>query len=355
MGNCYEKENKGLTLFKVKSEIKKKPYKLYNILKIRFKFEFMNSDLNQLTTYGFHFINKMKEPNGKGIALATEKKYNTIINKLVEFEKDTKQTILFKNIDLKFRSELVHYFSEVHRLSDNTIGRYLKFVKSLCLDAQRNGVLVHREIDYFKGYTVNAPKIILSFTEIEQIKRVKLSNNNLKIARDWLIIGCYTGQRVSDLLQMNSSYLQQVIGSEMIVLKQEKTGNMVQIPMHIEIKRVLLRRNGKFPPLFVDNMESNKSLFNRYLKALCKEAGIDTREKGSIYNSETKRNEEGVFEKYKMVSSHICRRSFATNFYGNPKYPLAMLMNITAHSSEKMFLEYIGKKQGDNDMQLSMF
>jgi hypothetical protein len=30
-------------------------------------------------------------------------------------------------------------------------------------------------------------------------------------------------------------------------------------------------------------------------------------------------------------------------------------MNITAHSTEKMFLEYIGKKQGDNDAQLSMF
>lgn len=315
----------------------------------------MNSDLNRLTTYGFHFIDKMKEPNGKGIALATEKKYNTIINKLVEFEKHLNEPILFKNVDLKFRSELVNYFSEVHRLSDNTIGRYLKFVKSLCLDAQRNGIIVNREIDYFKGYTVNAPKIILSFSELEQIKSANLSNNNLKITRDWLIIGCYTGQRVSDLLRMNANFIQQNFGAELIVLRQEKTGNLVQIPMHIEIKRVLLRRNGKFPPLFVENMESNKSLFNRYLKNLCEEAGINAREKGSIYNVETKRNEEGVFEKYKMVSSHICRRSFATNFYGNPKYPTSMLMNITAHSSEKMFLEYIGKKQGDNDMQLSMF
>jgi integrase len=317
----------------------------------------MELDLNFLTQYGTHFINKMKETDsdGKGIAIATEKKYNTIINKLVEFEKHKIEQISFKNVDLKFRSELIHYFSDVHRLSDNTIGRYLKFIKSLCLDAQRNGILVNRELDYFKGFTVSAAKIILTFDELDQIKNTNFKNNNHKIASDWLLIGCYTGQRVSDLLLIDSSCIQKSHNSEIIVLKQIKTGNMVQIPMHIEVKRILLKRNGEFPPSFAENVESNKSLFNRYLKAVCKEANLSTMIKGSVFNTEKKRNEEGDFEKYKMISSHVCRRSFATNFYGNPKYPTQLLMSVTAHSSEKMFLEYIGKKQGDNEAQLSMF
>lgn len=317
----------------------------------------MTLDFNFLTRYGVHFIEKMKKTTAtqKGIVVATEKKYNTIINKLKEYEKDRGEEIMFVNVDLKFRSELIQYFSDVHRLSDNTIGRYLKFIKSLCLDAQRNGILVHRELQYFKGYTVNAPKIVLTFDELEQIKNANLTNENHKIARDWLLIGCYTGQRVSDLLMMNSSCIQKSLNSENIVIKQLKTDKIVQIPMHLEIKRVLLKRNGEFPPQFVENFESNKSLFNRYLKALCEIANISSKIKGSIYNEDTKRNEDGVFEKYKMVSSHICRRSFATNFYGNKKYPTPLLMSITAHSSEKMFLEYIGKKQGDNNMQLSMF
>ncbi|MGK0308145.1 MAG: hypothetical protein ACI8RP_001103, partial [Urechidicola sp.] len=151
----------------------------------------MELDLNFLTQYGTHFINKMKETDsdGKGIAIATEKKYNTIINKLVEFEKHKIEQISFKNVDLKFRSELIHYFSDVHRLSDNTIGRYLKFIKSLCLDAQRNGILVNRELDYFKGFTVSAAKIILTFDELDQIKNTNFKNNNHKIASDWLLIG----------------------------------------------------------------------------------------------------------------------------------------------------------------------
>jgi len=311
---------------------------------------FNNYYLDSLTEYGEIFIKTQTN-----LAIATLKKYNTIVNKLIEFEKFREKKILFKDVNLKLRNELILYFSDVHRLSDNTIGRYLKFIKSLCLDAQRHGIIVNRELDYFKGYTVKAPKIVLTFDELEQIKTTNFSKDNHKIARDWLIIGCYTGQRVSDLLQMNSNCIQKTHNSEQLVLKQIKTGNFVQIPMHIEIKRILLKRNGEFPPAFAENFESNKSLFNRYLKQLCKIANINTIVKGSFYNNDTKRNEQGNFEKHKLVSAHICRRSFATNFYGNPKYPTPLLMNITAHSSEKMFLDYIGKKQGDNDMQLSMF
>lgn len=310
----------------------------------------MTTDLDSLTAYGENFIK-----NQKDLAIATQKKYNTIVNKLVEFEIYRNKKIVFEEIDLKLRSELIHYFSEIHRLGDNTIGRYLKFIKSLCLDAQRHGIHVNRELSYFKGYTVKAVKTILTFAELDQIKSTNFSKDNHKTARDWLIIGCYTGQRVSDLLHMDSTSIQKTQNSEVIVLKQIKTGKLIQIPMHIEIKRILLKRNGEFPPSFAENFESNKSLFNRYLKQLCEVAKLNAIEKGSVYNNKTKRNEEGDFEKYKLVSSHICRRSFATNFYGNPKYPTPLLMNITAHSTEKMFLEYIGKKQGDNDAQLSMF
>lgn len=47
--------------------------------------------------------------------------------------------------------------------------------------------------------------------------------------------------------------------------------------------------------------------------------------------------------KYKAVSSHIGRRSFATNYYG--KISTAHLITATGHSSEKQFLEYVGKAE----------
>ncbi|QTE22218.1 phage integrase SAM-like domain-containing protein [Polaribacter cellanae] len=316
-----------------------------------------NQELHYLVPYGENFISnldyKITQKGKKGVSKSTQKKYRTIVNKLIEFEKHRKKRILLKDVDLHFRTELIKFFSDSGRLSDNTIGRYLKFVKSICLDAQKNGIETNPQLNHFKGFTVKVPKITLSFDELEQIKKTTYNNPNHEITKDWLIIGCYTGQRVSDLLRMNSSFIQRLESFEFIVLEQIKTEKLVQIPIHQEVKKILDKRNGEFPPVFAKNIDSNKTLFNRYLKQVCKIAEIDEVVQGNAYDSKRKRTIEGEYEKYKFVSSHICRRSFATNFYGDPKYSIPLLMNITAHSTEKMFLEYIGKKPLDYGLQLA--
>ena len=49
----------------------------------------------------------------------------------------------------------------------------------------------------------------------------------------------------------------------------------------------------------------------------------------------------------------MCRRSFATNLYG--KLPTPLIMQITGHSTEKMFLNYIGKNSLDYAQQIADF
>ena len=63
------------------------------------------------------------------------------------------------------------------------------------------------------------------------------------------------------------------------------------------------------------------------------------------------RHEKGIYEKWQLVTSHICRRSFATNLFG--KLPTALIMQITAHSSEKTFYGYIGKNSFDYAQQIA--
>jgi len=45
--------------------------------------------------------------------------------------------------------------------------------------------------------------------------------------------------------------------------------------------------------------------------------------------------------------------SFPSNLYGN--IPTALLISISAHSTERQFLEYIGKFANDNAIQLAEF
>ena len=252
-----------------------------------------------------------------------------------------------------FRSDLIDYFNEVDKLSDNTIGRYLKFVKSICLDAQKNGFKVSKQLEHFQGFTIKAPKVILTLDEIEQIKNTTFVNDAHEIAKDWLIIGCFTGQRVSDLLRMTSGMIEHIKDYDFIVLEQIKTKKTVQIPIHFEVQEILDKRNGEFPPIFTKNTDSNKAMFNRYLKQICKLAEIDVIVNGNKFDDETKRYINGNYPKHELVASHICRRSFASNHYATELYPTPILMNITAHGTEQMFLEYIGKKPIDYSVQLA--
>ena len=321
-------------------------------------------ELDYLTEYGEHLIKNLKykvneKSKGVGVSASTQKKYRTIVNKLIAFDKyQSKNKKNFQrtklvDVNLQFRSDLIEYFDKEDKLGDNTIGRYLKFVKSICLDAKKNGLKVSPQLNDFLGFTVKAPKIILSLEEIEKIKNKTFVNDAHDIARDWLIIGCFTGQRVSDLLRMKSGFIQHIQDHDFIVLEQIKTKKTVQIPIHYEVQEVLNKRNGEFPPTFAKNIESGKTMFNRYLKELCKLAEIDTVVNGNKYDEDKKRFVNGNYPKHELVSSHICRRSFASNFYATELYPTPILMNITAHSTEHMFLEYIGKKPIDYSLQLA--
>lgn len=314
-------------------------------------------ELDYLVDYTKQYIERLKNKsnsNGqKGVSEATIKKRTTILNKIVKFQNYTKRKLKVKDVDLKFREEFIDFLDTEEKLSEGTIGKYLKEVKTICFDAQKNNIDVSSQLIHFKGFNVDSIRVTLSFDEIQKIQNTKFEDKYLEWAKKWLIIGCYTGQRVSDLMRMNKNMIEKYREYEFIVLTQKKTKKIVQIPIHKEVKSILDSLDGNFPDVFSKNESSNSTLLNKYLKLVCKEAKLTYLIEGKLRNKETERLEIGEYPKFKLVSSHICRRSFATNFYAKEKYPTPLLMNITGHSTEKMFLNYIGKKPIDYGLQLA--
>ncbi|MEF9476730.1 hypothetical protein OWR28_02305 [Chryseobacterium sp. 1B4] len=134
----------------------------------------------------------------------------------------------------------------------------------------------------------------MSFDEIEKIKNISPADNDLCIAKDWLVLGCFLGQRASDLLRMNKKMIYTKTDSEgnsfrFIELTQQKTGDMVVIPLHNEVEEILLKYNGNFPPVFSDKPDSNSALFNRHIKKVCEIAEIHDKVKGKVYNEDLKK------------------------------------------------------------------
>ena len=106
---------------------------------------------------------------------------------------------------------------------------------------------------------------------------------------------------------------------------------------------------GVADPLVIEILENefprkvSQVAFNKEIKTLCKLAGIDEWVSGFKNNPKTRRKEIVKAPKYEFVTSHIMRRSFASNYYGKIETPL--LMNITGHTKESTFLTYIGTHQ----------
>lgn len=90
--------------------------------------------------------------------------------------------------------------------------------------------------------------------------------------------------------------------------------------------------------------------FNEYIKEVRKAANLSTPTKGRKKLKHKLPTVEGVFPKHEVVSSHVCRRSFNSNYYG--RIPTSVIMGITVHGTERMFLSYIGKTTYDNAHQM---
>lgn len=287
----------------------------------------------------------------------TLRKYNNLKDRFTQYQKKKKKTFLLQDVGAKTLIDFKNYLITDCDLMETTAVRFLKNLKTVLFDAEQNGKSIHYQIRGFSTGTTNTEyKVFLSFDELEKIKNITTINTDWNIARDWLVIGCYLGQRASDLLRMTNRMIYTKTDSEgnsyrFIEIKQQKTGEKVVIPLHDEVETILNKYNGNFPPTFANNFDSNAVLFNRHIKKVCELAGIHEIIKGKVYNEEKKKNEIVEIEKCFLVSSHVCRRSFATNFYGNKMFTTPQLMAITGHSTEQMFLNYIGKTADDWAMQ----
>ncbi len=267
----------------------------------------------------------------KVIAKGTITKYTTTQRKLEEYEERFSTKLKFTDLDLTFYDRFVNFLSQEQKINLGTIGNYIGTLKTIARDAKLKGLPVHPHIEHPNFFVpkITSDSIYLNDDEINAVFKYDFKGvERLENTRDLFIIGLRTGLRISDFLRLKDANIK----NGYIEIETQKTGQTVTIPLHKQVKAILEKRNG-FPRTISDQK------FNEHVKDLCKVAGFNEKVQGSKINKDTKRKEEGVFEKWELVTSHICRRSFATNLYG--KLDNLTIMGITGHQTETQFLKYI--------------
>ena len=309
------------------------------------------TDLNNLIEYIDHYIAELpthiqKRTKKVGVSVHTLKKFKTLKNKITEYQKIKKSVFLVSDINPKFTQDFTTYLLK-QNYSVNYVGSLVKYLKTVCTNARNNDIKTHKQLHDIDIIKESTEKITLSFDELEKINNLNFEKTSLSNARDWLVIGCYLGQRVSDLLNLTNDNLTVRNSIQMIEFTQQKTGKLILTPLHPIINNILERNKGLFPYKISD------AKFNKYIKEVCQLAEINTPTKGAKLNKYTKRKEQGIYPKWELITSHVCRRSFATNYYGT--IPTPILMGATGHTEEKTFLIYIGKNEEDKAMQLAEY
>jgi len=290
-----------------------------------------------------HFISnsatkKVQGYGTVGLAHNTIRTYKSLfrIVKVFEFEKSVK---LYLNSIDKYTAESFTRFLKIEQqYSDNYCGQLLKLLKIILRDAEKSGLEVHPYSNYIESFKQkNSDRIlhILNPIEIKALKELQHIPEEYTDSYSWLLIGLCIGQRVSDLLKLTPRNLRKAATGLYIDILQQKTKKSVTV--------------GVADPLVIEILENefphkvSQVVFNKQIKALCRMAGINELMPGFKNNSKTRRKEIVTAPKHEFITSHIMRRSFASNYYGKIETPL--LMNITGHSKESTFLTYIGTHQ----------
>lgn len=306
-------------------------------------------ELDIFTTYIQKYIDDApyKQNAKKELGLSNGRVQNLKLFKatVLKYEAEVLKSkkIVIRDINLKFVEQYKGWmFGKGY--STNYVGKNIANIRTVCLDAYKNDIATSTQIKNIKGISESKEPediIVLSEDEQEQIKNVPLIREALINARKWLLLGCLIGQRGGDLLNITAKNIKDINGIKIIELKQQKTGKLVAIPLLPEAIEII--ESGL--PYKISLVH-----FNQHLKDICKEAGLDAPTKGRIKVKQGQPSVKKIYPKHEVISSHICRRSFCTNFYG--RIPTPVLMNISAHGSERMFLNYIGKTTYDNAYQM---
>lgn len=305
---------------------------------------------------------RLKRRSTKRITEGTIRNYKGTLAQLDAYMESAHKIIDFDDVTIDFYDAWKRYFIK-KQYSPNTIGRHVKNLKSFMFAAEDMKLTTRQDYksERFSVDHEDVDNVYLTEERIQQMydfdptdeqqvdaciarlpekdrKRLKeltdrwQSRNALSECKDVFIVGCLTGQRVSDYKRINSDMIVQLKdGRDYIGLRQEKTGKFIYIPIDERVTAILNKYDGKLPKVFDQKINMHIKTVG-HLLGWTEKAGI-----AELHGTMAIDNGKRFYE---CIKTHTARRTFATNAYKNG-IALSSIMAITGHSSEAMLRKYL--------------
>ena len=282
------------------------------------------------------YEDRAKQPNAKKGSLQVVHK---VVWHLQTYAKEKRRKLEFSELNEKFYNDFRDWlYSPPRSLSTNYVRKIFQNIKFFIRKAENKHLHDDRSYRDFEVDSAPVSKIALSFEQLEHMANLELSGH-LEKARDLFLIGAYTGLRFGDFTRIRPEHIKDHKGESVIEITTQKTEQTVTIPLHPALDRVLKKYGYKSPKQGNANM-------NKYLKEIGRLAGFTA--EIMVHNSSGGVLKEVKKQMWEELKTHVARRSFATNYY--EKYPeqINSIMQITGHTTEKMFRAYIVTDKRDS-------
>ena len=305
---------------------------------------------------------RLKHRSTKRITPGTIRNFKGTQAQLDAYMKSAHKIIDFDDVTIDFYDSLKRYFVK-KQYSPNTIARHIKNLKRF-MSAAEDMKLATR-LDYrSKRFSVEFEEVDNVYLTEERVQQLydfdptdtkqidaciaalpekdhyemkesteqPKSRKALSECKDVFVVGCLTGQRVSDYKRINSDMIVQLKdGNDYIGLRQTKTGKFIYIPIDERVTAILDKYHGKLPKVYDQKINVHIKTIG-HLLGWTEKAGISELHGTMAVDSGKKF--------YECIKTHTARRTFATNAYKNG-IALSSIMAITGHSSEAMLRKYL--------------
>lgn len=279
--------------------------------------------------------------------------YKSLKKHLTNYQNHTRSKVRFDQIDYNFlqgfQSFLVNW-EETHEktkrvssLNNTTISKQLRTLKTFLSYAKKKGIAINPGHKDFSVREYKMEVIALTQKELELLLALDLqSNKRLDQVRDVFCFSCVSGFRYSDLEQLHRGHIK----DDEIRLTVKKTKRPLVVPLNKFSKAILEKYRELEAPLPVISNQK----FNKYIKELCKLAGIN--DPIEIIRYKGAQKQSTICRKYEVISAHTGRKTFATLSL-EKGIPAETVMKITGHADYKSFQRYVKvtEERKRNEMQ----
>lgn len=286
---------------------------------------------------------KRKKKGGTtNVSPGTVKSYKGFQSQFKAYQDTRLRVVDFKDLTLEFYNDFRLFLTD-KEYSPNTIARMVKICKTICYAAEQLKLMDAGNVR--TGFDViykDVDNVYLTEERIQELYEYDLSNRPAwEKVKDVFVVGCLTGQRVSDYKRINSKMIVTLTdGNRYIKIKQEKTGNIVYIPLDYRVEAILNKYGGTLPKVYDQKI-------NDHIKEIGEALGwteiveLDE-QRGAMEYTAKKRFCD-------LLKTHTCRRSLATNMQ-KAGASLSSIMAITGHSSEQQLKTYLKLDESEKSM-----